>query len=304
PVGWVESKQGERVLEAVAAPDLWNYSAARMGVGVPAGVYERAHCALKAGELIDLFVTFTEQGPVAELNTQPSERWDQAVSGWLRKIQARQVLARTQLATRAQYDEATSYAATVAGGGLPADTAHTRLANHRLGLQVAPISTTSADIVSGLNRAPGSRDRRTNSPASSKLSVAAWAAISALVAVVVLLTFRTQVSPDPAPEQQPQTSTQAQLPGQSGVATPRVVEPLAPKTVIAKPAQARPARKPTSSRQERKIARSRPEKLRSSKQTARKVAQNTALSPKKPAAPKARQADVAQKVDLLMLSND
>ncbi|MBC8121981.1 MAG: hypothetical protein H7Y22_09115, partial [Gemmatimonadaceae bacterium] len=55
PVGWVESKQGERVLEAVAAPDLWNYSAARMGVGVPAGVYERGHCALETGELIDLF---------------------------------------------------------------------------------------------------------------------------------------------------------------------------------------------------------------------------------------------------------
>ncbi|MBV8884969.1 MAG: hypothetical protein JO235_13380 [Chroococcidiopsidaceae cyanobacterium CP_BM_RX_35] len=53
-------------METIAAPDLWTYQPARLGVGIPFSAREHSHIALRQKQLLDLFISVGD-----ELITQP-----------------------------------------------------------------------------------------------------------------------------------------------------------------------------------------------------------------------------------------
>jgi hypothetical protein len=60
PPNDVDRQNPPEHLEPVVAPDLWNYQPARIGVAIPAQVYERSLRVLEKGQLIDFFVPHGE----------------------------------------------------------------------------------------------------------------------------------------------------------------------------------------------------------------------------------------------------
>jgi len=56
PVALIDRQQCPSSLESIAAPNLWNYQPARIGVMIPAGLRDRSDWELKQGKLLDLFI--------------------------------------------------------------------------------------------------------------------------------------------------------------------------------------------------------------------------------------------------------
>ncbi len=76
PVALINRQSLPATLETVAAPDLWSYQPARVGVAIPSIIHKRSHMALKQRRLLNLFVPVGKRAVVIELNRQTRKQQD------------------------------------------------------------------------------------------------------------------------------------------------------------------------------------------------------------------------------------